>query len=75
MRLRSWKGGLEFAHVDDRHEADEKQEQGEEDAERAGRREDIDDRWVELTPGGGKEVAGKRRGHDDEALEPHADVG
>ena len=74
IRLGSRKCRLEFVHAHDRYKPDKEQEEGEENPERPRRRQDVDDRGVEVAPGGGEEVVGERRGDDHEALEPHSDI-
>ena len=74
FRLGSRKCGLEFVHAHDRNKPNEEQEEGKENTKRPGRRQDVDDRGMEVFPGRGKEVVCERRGDDHESLEPHADV-
>jgi len=65
---------LELVHAHDRNETDKKKEEGEENPERSGGRQDVDDRGMEVFPGRWQEIVGERLGNDHEPLKPHADI-
>jgi len=65
---------LDLRHGDHRQEADEQQEEGEENPERANEGKDLHPGRVIVTPGTRQEILGERGGDNYEALKPHADV-
>src|SRR5690242_13296728 len=65
---------LYFEDRNHRHEAQEQQERGQEQAERAGIQHEVPLRRRIMRPRRGHEVVGERRHDDHEALEPHADA-
>ena len=65
---------LDLEDRDRGHEPDKQQEQEEEQAEAADERGRVQQRRLEVVPGGRQKAPRQRRHDDDEALEPHADV-
>src|SRR6185503_490554 len=65
---------LYLAHGDERQEAREQEEGGEEEPEAAEQGRDLDRRRGVHRPARRQEVAVQRGDDDDEALDPHADV-
>ena len=74
VRVRFRQDGFDFENTDHRQPADKEQEKGEEDAESADERPDIDPRRIEHVPARRQKVTVQRSHDDDEALEPHAGV-
>src|SRR5688572_5946319 len=74
VRIRGAPDRLDLGDGHRRQAAEEDQEQGEEQTERAGEQRDVPDRRAEVTPARRGVVAVEARPDDDAALEPRAEV-